>query len=703
MSREQAVALRAELARMGYHLDCEPLLKTSRVPTSEEHASIMATLADMKGAGVDYVPLFLRFPDHVPAGSNYFARRIIGYLGQRARVFPDGQALEDGRIVPRWLFELEDFGADPVSQMQDESLWQRAQRWLGSRDSDTHVEWTQLRCISSDALDAALCNWMRQQLYAQSSIPEVLHADLGRVISHFGVAAIDFEQVTIEENRAFLTAQLWRDDPESLRSLKLRATGWLRMFAVLTGGDVSLAEPVRHPKFTRAQRRLLVTCLAEAPNLAEDLDRYRGLWLQIARSLHVGEFARRFPQLAETFARLRAGRAQSFAGRTQVLFVARDLDALLDHLATRPGEFRRCLHRLLINFVGSSGPVLDRFSSLAQGLTTKHLVTLKAHFAVANRREHRAVINKRGKIVVLDNPHRGRLAESIVDRVAALLDEALYLRLARKESWSGKRVFIEPRLGQFPLALQARKASDGLLNYTRGARIDVDLSKVLRLFVYWKQSQRRTDLDLSVMQFDATFAYRGHVSYTNLESQGIVHSGDVQSAPHGAAEFIDITLSAVPKGVRYLAVQVNRYAGESFKEMTCHAGWMVREKVSQDHMKFDARTVAHKFDLSGTGGYCVPILVDIVAGQIVFTDLYVGRKQLFNAVEGSLGSVSAIARELASFVQTRPNYYDFALMHVEARGGTLIEDVGAEYDLRFGVDEGDYTAAYAAKVLNELF
>ena len=74
-------------------------------------------------------------------------------------------------------------------------------------------------------------------------------------------------------------------------------------------------------------------------------------------------------------------------------------------------------------------------------------------------------------------------------------------------------------------------------------------------------------------------------------------------------------MSQLPPKARYLAVEVNRFSGEEFAEMRCHAGWMIRQEVNASLKTFDIKTVANKLDLNGTGDYAVPLVVDLEARE----------------------------------------------------------------------------------------
>ena len=121
----------------------------------------------------------------------------------------------------------------------------------------------------------------------------------------------------------------------------------------------------------------------------------------------------------------------------------------------------------------------------------------------------------------------------------------------------------------------------------------------MRFFVYWKQRERRTDYDLSVLLLDDDFEVAGQVSWTNLSELGAVHSGDITEAPDGATEFIDLDLGRV--SARYVVPQVNVYSGEGFDDAEeAFFGFMERAP-EQRGRPFEPRTVRAKSDLFGTG------------------------------------------------------------------------------------------------------
>lgn len=702
LTAEQKITFLAELARLGYRITNPKRLDQVSDTFLLDYKHWLDILSKKKGGQVKYVPLFKNFPAHIPEDRSYFLKRVIGYLGNMLGGFEDGIVLQNGVKVPRWLFDVYEFGADPVTQMQSDELFALALKENEQKKGDAHVVWTDLTIAFEDELVAALKKYLYSLVYSKSSIKEALRADLYQLLSFFGANELAAERLVFKETKALVMKHFWeKKDYAAVEKLASSATDVLRMFAALTDTDVSLSEKIRFPKMNRAARKTVLATLEKSPNLPEDIRKYQGLWREIGRYVHPTEYAKTYPRTAQVFDALRNGTIETFAAKTEKLLAEREVDDLLVHLEKKPGVYARKLHEVLRKFPQETEAILTSFEQHSTAVALKNLLVMKAYFASINEQEHRTVINKKGKIKVLVNNSYVALSDETVQRVVTGIEWAIVTQLKERDSWEDLQVWIDPSLAMYTVPLQQRKASDGIITVGRGSRIAVDFQRVLRLFVYWKQAQQRTDLDLSVMQFDAQFNYVGHVSYTNLRSTGIAHSGDIQSAPKGAAEFIDITLAQLPKRVKYLAVQVYKYCGDNFVDIDCHAGWMMRQEVNPDVRTFDVKTVVNKFDLNGAGGYAIPMVVDLEAQEMIMTDLFVSGRAMHNNVEGASGDVSLICSQIASFVQTRPVVADLALAHVVARNATITDD-RAKADITFGITGCTYNATDVEQLLSEL-
>ncbi len=702
----------AELAGLGYRVK-NPEDYTDSV--LEDYGQILSALKAMKGGDVAYVPLFSGFPEKAPEENEYFAKRIVGFLANLLELPISGPTVHGGGgscvgegevIVPEWLFNLEEFGADPITQFQDEGLFLAGAAKQATRKGDTHVEWVDLEFVEETEALIRAKNFLNGVLYAKSSIKEALAPDIEILLDYFGALSVDYTKVVFKETRTFVMKFHWNRDDFAAAGLYVDTpTDLLRLFAALTDSDVSLAAPIKFPKFNRRQRRFVVGHLNRCSNLAEDLVAYKGLWLALGRSLHLGEFAKKFPSVYKAFDSLRNGKIQTYNGRVEEAFKAKNLDGLLELLAQRPGVFARRLHQALEleRTPARHSKVLPAFASVAEQVQLKNLLVMHSYFSTIEDSPLRTIINKRGKIRVMDN-RQNRLQQSVVQTLLGALTFAIEaVILENKEAWKADaKVWIDPALRKYTVPLQQRKASDGLLTLGRGSRMPLEDGAVLRLFVWWKEVEERTDLDLSLISYDDEMNYTGHVSYTNLASSGMQHSGDLQSAPKGAAEFIDIDLAAVRKGgSRYIATQILRYSGDKFSTCECCAGWMIRDKVSSNYKTFDIKTVQNKFDVTGAGAYAIPIIVDLQENEIIFVDLFMRGVGQYNRVEGAYQDISVVTKEIARMIETRPNMFDLATFHRDARGAESTEDRD-QADITFGLSDCDYNVYEIERILSEL-
>ena len=247
----------AELASIGFRVTNPEQLRSTDPAMLADRAKLITTLTAMKGGDVEYVPLFTRFPDDVPDDHDLLTRRIVGYLGRVWGAWDQ---------PPEWLFDLGDYGADPITQFQTEHATALGRLEQQRREADQHVEWTDVQLVTPDEAIVRVRNWLHDNLYAKSSIKEALRDDLRTVLTELGVDDVDNDRLVFRENRTFVARHLWlAGDLDALAGLRPTPTDLLRLFAALTDSDTSLASKMRFPKFTRGQRRFVLGCLELAP------------------------------------------------------------------------------------------------------------------------------------------------------------------------------------------------------------------------------------------------------------------------------------------------------------------------------------------------------------------------------------------------------------------------------------------------------
>jgi hypothetical protein len=224
----------------------------------------------------------------------------------------------------------------------------------------------------------------------------------------------------------------------------------------------------------------------------------------------------------------------------------------------------------------------------------------------------------------------------------------------------------------------------------RGSKIPLDPGSTIRFFLWWtEQPSERTDIDLSAILFNPNWGHLDYISYSNLRGEGFegYHSGDITSAPEGAAEFIDLDLESVVKfGARYAVMNVYAFTDTPFHALPeCFVGWMMRQHPNSGEI-FDARTVQNKIDLVGDTRVMLPVVIDLVDRVVMWADLTLQRSPRVAAnVEGHLSQMALLGKSVEALI--KPSLHDLFSLHAEARGATVVTE-RSDADLVFSVEEG---------------
>jgi hypothetical protein len=537
--------------------------------------------------------------------------------------------------------------------MQREDLWQAAVEAQAGRLSDSRTEWIVLSLASQSEVEKRLARWVNQLIYGVIPVKEALWDDIFMVLVQLNLD-IDTEQICVKETLARLAVRQWQ---QSSQVIVKTPTDLLRMFAFLQSQDISLAKPVdlRGLKLSKPQRRAAIAFLNGCPALPEDLLRYKRLWISLSKWLHPGDFVKTFPRVAKAFDDLRCDRIQSFESQV----INAPVEERIAKLLERPSILLRKLTWLRKDYPPDL--LANALHGLRQKVTTLPLPLLMTAYCALKYDGDRTVINKQGKSYNIEKRKTG----GDISAILSALDSLILTKLHGNKDW--KTVWIAPELYNLVLPLQARKQADGFLNLARGSRISVG-GDTIRLFVYWQENEERTDLDLSVMQLAPDFSYLRHIAWNSYGlGCDIAHSGDIQSAPLGAAEFIDLRLSAIEDG--YILPAIIRYTGEGFSVMkTCYAGWMNRQEIGSDTQTFDPKTVVEKVNVNRDGSCWIPFLLDVKAKEIIYIDLYVKGARTIESNK----HFPSLAAALASYWRAKPTFGALADWYVRANNATLV-------------------------------
>jgi hypothetical protein len=203
---------------------------------------------------------------------------------------------------------------------------------------------------------------------------------------------------------------------------------------------------------------------------------------------------------------------------------------------------------------------------------------------------------------------------------------------------------------------------------------------VIRLFVHWTG---KVDVDLSITLWDPELRNCGHVAFTNLAHFGCLHSGDVQSAPEGASEYIDFKVRLLRTlAVRYVAASIISYTSQPFSAFPCFAGFMERADVGSGEL-FEPAAVRHRFELNQPGRSAVPLIFDLQTREAIFADLATGGGGR-QAVAGQASKQQVLLQSALTATERMPTLMDLANAHVAARGVPASRE---DADLVLGIDD----------------
>jgi hypothetical protein len=447
------------------------------------------------------------------------------------------------------------------------------------------------------------------------------------------------ERIPVRENRAVVNeVRLAAGRPLLVDTV----TDVLRLACGCSGGDVTLAVPTKLRSFRRAERRALMRALdaVATPAKLGDVPRYREQWKRLGERLHPHEYPH-FPRAAQVFEVARGTRqAAGIDSRVEAALASGRTEEAVELLAHAPGALLRRLDHLL-RIAPSPDAVLAAAEQAMAGASCRVLLSLREH--LQNRlapAAGRVFTNRHGRAWT-DPDARSPLDEEVVARTLALLDEEITRRLPDLGE-----LIVDPGVLDVALPLSGKAVAPGLGLLPRGSLSPVH-GELLRFFVHWRESERRTDYDLSALMLDAAYDNPTHISWTNHANGFAVYSGDLTEASDGASEFVDIRLAQATQPI--IIPQVNIYAGERFDEAAeAFFGYMTRDSA-QEGRPFEPRTVRMKSDLRGSGRIALPLAFlrgDDGEWRVKWLHVYLTGFPGFNQVEGNQVTASLLVRSI---------------------------------------------------------
>lgn len=637
------------LERLGFTLDDNALCTALRLPGDAAKAwsnELLGTVRRSLGAHVKMAPMYPNFPRQVEGASDaeLYLNAVLHYLGDAVglRIMPEYTKKERPALVSARPLTVLTFVKDADSVLREIALQLCAQ---AATWSDVDLE--------------DVC---------------VLHG-----------AGLKGDLFTNFKNRANFAAYAALADDVAVLDGARSVTDVLRVALALSGQSPEFVKGSKFGPIARRWRKALVLALnrlaAEKAGV-EDIRRRLGLWKLLGERLHVGEYRDVAPAAVALFDSIRSnGAPRSLRGQIQTAAPGVELDAMR---AESPSEFARDLDWALRS---SDNPerTLDAFRSVASQVPTR--ILWQVLNALENRDAGIRMFLPKGNAMRAQFSHEAlpALSASVIEDAKSFVYEAILAQYALLPSLG--KVTVDAATENYAVPFQVRTAGLAHRPLGRGSRIPVKDSEFIRFFMWWKDVagddfHSRVDLDMSLSFMDEDFAVTSEVAYYNLRNGVAVHSGDITSAPNGAAEFIDISHEALAKenGARYVAMSVYSYTGHPFNTIPeALAGVMLRENLDQGEV-FEAKTVETAFSLTQDAVSVVPFVYDIEKRELIWLDA-AARLQgwAFNA-----GHTRTVFSQMVEAAVKRKmvTVHDVLTAHAEARGAarsrkvtTLGEDI----------------------------
>ncbi|MYT31387.1 MULTISPECIES: TerD family protein [unclassified Streptomyces] len=623
----------AALMSVGFKLSGELLAHLSGLSTDtvvDTAVDTLRTVRTMVGDHVEHNVYFRDFPAHVPATFDFWMHCI-------------GQALADDSARDHTLEQLRSGVLDLLTLPTYGAYQHTYTEMLAAHDELIAAAGDRLTVLhlGGSPADETTAAYLA---LAGSSTPlgDDVRDDL-RLLAEHCATGPQPESIPVRENRALVNQARLAIGAELLLDT---VTDVLRLACALSDGDVTLQEPTRFRALSRPVRRALLAGLdhviAASPAKLADVTAHREPWKRLGERLHPHEYPR-WPHAASVFAVARGDApARSLDSRVGECLDRQDLTGALELLTAAPGKLFRALDRLLrsARTQEERDAIAAAAERVARQVSGRVLLSVREHLhnRAEETDERRVFVNGRGRAWVTFDT-RLPVPPTERKRLAATLDAEIRRRLP-----APGRLLIDPAVLDVALPLSGKATTSGLGVLPRGSVSSVD-GELLRFFVYWKQTSRNTDYDLSALMLNADYSTHSWLSYTALTAVGGKHSGDITQAPDGASEFIDLRLDVVPG--TFIVPQVNIYSGEGFDEVEeSFFGFMLRD-AEQRGRPFEPRTVRMKSELRGPGRVALPLAFQRGNDghwRAKWLHLYLTGTPTSNQVEGNRVSVATLLR-----------------------------------------------------------
>ena len=184
------------------------------------------------------------------------------------------------------------------------------------------------------------------------------------------------------------------------------------------------------------------------------------------------------------------------------------------------------------------------------------------------------------------------------------------------------KVYISEEMKKIAVPMQETTAETGYGILPKGTRLHLQEGKIVRAFTYW---EKVNDIDLGAVGVTSDgkqmeFSWR---TMAQRQGGGIYFSGDQTRGYNGGSEYFDFDLSEIKKAyptMKYIVLCNNVFSGIPFKDCTCRAGFMLRDKVGSGEV-WEPKTVESSYSITGDSTYSYLFALDLEKNDFVWLNM----------------------------------------------------------------------------------
>lgn len=458
------------------------------------------------------------------------------------------------------------------------------------------------------------------------------------------IKSLDMNNFSFKENGIILINEVLKNS-NLLSTVNINistATDVLRLAAKMSDGDVSLRENTKFKKFSRPERRFLLSKMDSATNLVEDLGLRKGQFKKLLSNLHPGDY--NFNNVKEAYNELYRDQIKTFNSQIESKIVSNDV-GVLEQLKERPGDFFRKLHNVYGKF---NTQAIEAFTDIIPQLKTIQLLKLDNYLHTINDRKTLmyAPNGNWSKAQIVENKKIPFLKDDL-EKIRNSISQEIGLRLNEKFP---QGVDLSPETKNIKLQTNDQK----LATYGRGTVFSIPESmQFIRSASYWENvSAGNTWFDNGWNFFDDNWKEKGTSCWNHThEVEGAIFSGDPTNSKDlkgRACQMIDLNLDKLQeKGIRFAVWNIlsyNKLQFEDVKDVLATLQW--GEKAEEGSL-YEPSRAQMVFPIKGQSMTKYVAYIDVVERKLVYMDanLY--------------GNTSSAGNNASPLSATMPAYLDY--------------------------------------------